>query len=266
MSALALVVAALLGSGGCRGSEGGQLDAGLRVGGITDANPFPALDAGSAGFALSFDGMKDYATAGDAGFPPAGNAQSVEMWIKYPAVSSTGDEDLFVARLDLTSGLQLGFHAGALAVWRVYVDRVLVQATALPPVNVWHHVAYTFDGTTHVLYVDGAAVDTETSQADDRTPTSAWLGSFDGSSRLYTGLMDEVRVWAVARTAAQVVADKAHTAPGPAAGLVAYWTFDDVGSGGRSQDASGNGNTVTLGDGVTGWMPSRVVSDAPVSR
>ena len=30
-------------------------------------------------------------------------------------------------------------------------------------------------------------------------------------------------------------------------------------------DASGNGNIITLGDGVAERMPSRVVSDAPVS-
>ena len=49
-----------------------------------DANPFPALDAGSAGYALSFDGMQDYGTAANANFPAAGAAQTIEMWIKYP--------------------------------------------------------------------------------------------------------------------------------------------------------------------------------------
>jgi len=48
-------------------------------------------------------------------------------------------------------------------------------------------------------------------------------------------------------------------------GLVAYWTFDDDRSGGRSADRSGHGNDVTLGDGVAQRMPARVPSDAPVS-
>lgn len=249
---------------GCRGSRGAGLsDAGF--GAVTDANPFPALDGGGAGYALSFDGMKDYATAANAGFPAAGAPQTIEMWIEYPPISSTSNQDLFVARQDFSNGVQLGFHGGALAVWRVYVDRVLVQAPALPPANAWHHVAYSFDGTTHVLYVDGTAVDAETNPADERTPTSVWLGTLDGSHDLYTGLIDEVRVWAVVRTAAQVAADASHAAPGPVPGLAAYWTFDDAGSGGRALDASGNGNTVTLGDGVAGAMPSRVASDAPVT-
>jgi prepilin-type processing-associated H-X9-DG protein len=268
VAVVALVVAAATAPGafGCRGGRNAILgDAGL--GGVIagDADPFPALDAGSAGYALSFDGMKDYATAADANFPAAGEAQTIEMWIKYPSVNPAGYTDLFVARLDTESGTQIGFHNGVLAVWRVYVDRILAQAPSLPPANVWHHVAYTFDGRTNVLYVDGAAVDTQANPADDRTPTTVWLGSMDGSSRIYAGLMDEVRVWTVARTAAQVAADRAHAAPGAVPGLVAYWTCDDIGSGGRVLDASGNGNTITLGDGVAERMPSRVVSDAPVS-
>ncbi len=142
---------------------------------------------------------------------------------------------------------------------------MLAQAPSLPAPKVWHHVAYTFDATTTTLYVDGTAVDSQANPTDERTPTSVWLGTLDGTRELFAGLMDEVRVWTVARTAAQVAADQRHTAPGAVNGLVAYWTFDDVSSGGHALDASGNGNTITLGDGVAGAMPSRVVSDAPVT-
>jgi hypothetical protein len=261
-----VLAAAALGAGGCRGGRGGALaDAGFGGAAAPDADPFPALDGGSAGYALSFDGMQDYATAANANFPAAGAPQSIEMWISYGAMAPAGNHDLLTARLDTSSGVQIGFRGGALAVWRVYVDRVLVQAPALPPANAWHHVAYTFDGTTHTLYVDGAAVDAETNPADERTPTMVWLGSLDGAHDMYAGLMDEVRIWSVARTAAQVAGDMRHTPPGPVAGEVAYWTFDDAGSGGRALDASGNGDVMTLGDGVAERMPSRVVSDAPVS-
>ncbi|HVY39322.1 MAG TPA: LamG domain-containing protein [Polyangia bacterium] len=268
VAALVLAAAAPLAAGGCRGGRDATLGEGGLGGPVNpDANPFPTLDAGSAGYALTFDGMQDYATAANASFAAAGAAQTIEMWIKPTSVNPSAYADLFVARLDTSSGLQIGFHNGALAVWRVYVDRVLVQAPSLPPVNVWHHVAYTYDTRTGLstLYVDGAAVDSQANETDGRTPTSVWLGSFDGSGRLYSGLMDEVRVWNVTRTAAQVAADRAHTAPGAVPGLVAYWTFDDTTSGGRVLDASGNGNTMTLGDGVAERMPARVVSDAPVA-
>jgi hypothetical protein len=99
--------------GACRGSRGGSLfDAALGES-PSDANPFPLLDAGSAGYALSFDGLKDYATAADASFAAAGAPQTVELWIKYGPVGATGNQNLFTARLDDTSGVQIGFHGGA---------------------------------------------------------------------------------------------------------------------------------------------------------
>ena len=270
VAALILAATAALSAGACRGGRDAALGA-VDEGGVVpaDANPFPALDGGGAGYALSFDGMQDYATAANANFPAGGAPQTVEMWIKFPSVNPAVYTDFFVARMDTGSGVQFGFHNNVLAVWRVYVDRVMVQAP-IPSANVWHHVAYTVDPKAadpnlYVLYVDGKAVDSQAGDADARTPTSVWVGSFDGSSRLYTGLMDDVRVWNVTRTAAEVAADRAHTAPGPVAGLVAYWTFDDTTSGGRVLDASGSGNAMTLGDGVAERMPSRVVSDAPVS-
>ncbi len=265
--ALLLILAGASSAVACRGSRGNLADLGPAPAAPQDANPFPVIDGGGAGYALSFDGTQSYATAADANFPSANATQTVEMWIRYPPVPATATQALFAARQDVVNGLVVGFHGGQLAAWRVYVDRVLVQAPALPAANTWHHVAFTFDAktTTEVLYVDGTAVDTEMNATDQRTPTSVWLGTLDGTRELFSGLMDEVRVWNVARTAAQVAADRAHTPPGPAAGLIAYWTFDDADSGGRAMDASGNGNTVTLGDGVAARMPSRVSSDAPVS-
>jgi hypothetical protein len=231
----------------------------------------PPLDGATAGYALSFDGVKDYATAANGGFAPVGNAMSLEMWVKFP--SGTPDQDFIVLRMDLHSGVRLGTSGGTIAVRRVYVDRVLAQAPTLPPVDNWHHVAYTCDVPNgpsslqvNVLYVDGVAVDTETQQTDTRTPTSAWLGSIDGTTNLYKGEMDEVRVWTVARSAADVQADMHHRPAGSEPNLVAYWTFDDTMPGAHSADDSGLGNDVTLGDGVPDYMPARVPSDAPAGN
>jgi hypothetical protein len=77
-------------------------------------------------------------------------------------------------------------------------------------------------------------------------------------------LMDEVRVWSLVRSAADIQKDMLHRPATGEAGLVTYWTFDDAQSGGRSLDTTGSGNAVTLGDGIAERMPSRVFSDAPV--
>jgi hypothetical protein len=248
----------------CEGAPRASSDGGppARDGLVFDIPPIP--DGSAAGYALSFDGAKDYATAGDAGFPIALGPQTLEMWINSEQASGT--QDFLVLRTDFSSGVQVGFHDGALAAWRVYADRVLVASPVTPPADTWFHVAYSYDGTTHLLYVDGALADSETAVPDDRTPTSVWLGSADGSSNMFKGQMDEVRVWTTTRTAAEIAADMAHAPAGPQTGLVAYWTFDDAINGGRSIDLSGSGNDVTLGDGVAAMMPTRVASTAPVGN
>jgi hypothetical protein len=227
-------------------------------GGGTPVSPF-----GTANLALSFDGVTQYATAGNGGFPAASAGQTVEMWVNFPAPTATTTADFLTMRMDLTSGIEIGIHDGALAIWRVYVDRVLAQAPTLPSANSWHHVAYTYDLTNNTLYVDGVSVDAEMTATDDRTPSTVWLGTLDGASQLYAGKLDEIRVWTLVRSPAEIQADLKHSPPGPVPGLVAYWTFDDGADTGRALDASGMGNDVTLGDGITANMPTRVPSTAP---
>ena len=153
---------------------------------------------------------------------------TVELWVNFE--SGATDQDFVALRLNFESGVRIGIHAGTIAVRRVYVDRVLNEAPALPSANAWHHVAYTFDLTFNTLYIDGVQVDAQTLPTDTRTPNLVWLGSIDGVNGLFRGKMDEVRVWAGARSAAQVQADMRHgpvPGNGTVDGLVAYWTFDD---------------------------------------
>jgi len=257
-SALVLVLLAAACSGGSAGADGGD---GGREAALFDVPPL--LDGNLGGYALSFDGINDYATMGNAGFPAAGSAQSVEMWVQYESVATT--QDFYAARVDFSAGVQIGLRDGTVTVWRTFSSRTLVAAPALPPVGQWHHIAYTFDSTTHTLYVDGAMVASSTATGDDRTPNQAWFGTVDGTNELYKGLLDEVRVWSVARAAADIPKDMRHGPLGAQTNLVAYWTFDDVQSAGHSLDVTGGGDDVTLGDGIAERMPSRVVSDAPVS-
>jgi hypothetical protein len=222
----------------------------------------PPLDGATAGYALSFDGVRQYATAGDPGFAPVGGPMTIELWVNYAA--ATGTQDFLALRTSLpngsASGVQVGIHNGALAVWRAYVDRVLVQAPTTPAAGTWHHVAYTFDATTNLFYVDGALVDNNTNVTDTHTPMSAWLGTLDGYVNLFRGELDEVRVWTVVRSQSDIATDKQHSSGPAPAGLVAYWTFDDATNVGRSVDTSGNGSDVTFGDGVAAFMPLRVPS------
>jgi hypothetical protein len=258
-----IAIAALVGGCGGGALERDASDAAPNDDAGAD-EPLPPLDGATAGYALTFDGVDDYATAGNGGFVSVAEAMTIEMWVNFE--SGATEQDFVVLRLDRESGVRVGIYAGTIAVRRVYVDRVLVQAPALPSASTWHHVAYTSDWYVNTLYIDGVQVDAQMTTTDNRTPDSVWLGTIDGTTALFRGKMDEVRVWSVTRSADEVRLDMRR---GPAAhtdGLLAYWTFDDDRPGGRSLDSSGLQNDVTLGDGVTQRMPARVPSDAPTGN
>ncbi len=93
----------------------------------------------------------------------------------------------------------------------------------------WHHIVYTYDGTTDIIYVDGSATSGSYTHQTG-TPTAAWIGTFNGSSEFLAGAIDDVRVYNVALTAAQV----AQLAAGRYAG-----------TGGQSTVKLGGNTTVT---------------------
>ncbi len=64
--------------------------------------------------------------------------------------------------------------------------------------------------------------------------------------KFYSGLMDDVRIWNVARTASEIAANMNVELTGGEAGLVAYWKLDE-GSGDTAFDATSNAHDMRLG-------------------
>jgi hypothetical protein len=81
----------------------------------------------------------------------------------------------------------------------------------------------------------------------------------------FHGLIDEVRVWNVARTEAEIRDGMNRILRGDEPGLVGYWRLDE-GSGQAILDASLRGNDGRLGSTALpdSHDPTWVLSDAPV--
>lgn len=126
--------------------------------------------------------------------------------------------------------------------------------------NVWHHAALTLSSNTLTLYVDGILVGQTTTSGSWVAPTSplgigaqppeagvgVWQSFFDG-------VIQEVRIWNVARTQAEIVALKDSPAVGNESGLVACYHLDGT-SGTSATDSTSNANTGTLTNGPS-WRP-----------
>ncbi|MEC7902092.1 MAG: LamG domain-containing protein, partial [Candidatus Neomarinimicrobiota bacterium] len=91
--------------------------------------------------------------------------------------------------------------------------------------NTWHHVAFTYDGNKGRLYVDGVQVDSTNNPTkwSGKVPDATPIG-FIGAR--FRGNLDEVRVWNVVRTEAEIKANMDSLQDSNPAGLVAYYSMD----------------------------------------
>jgi fibronectin type 3 domain-containing protein len=116
--------------------------------------------------------------------------------------------------------------------------------------NVWHHAAVTYDGTQWQLFLDGV-LDAELtvgqpprSDSIQHASLATAMNSSGTSSGAFAGILDEVRIWNVARTEAQIATDRFLQIPS-ANGLIGRWALDET-NGITAHDSSGSGIDGTL--------------------
>jgi alpha-N-arabinofuranosidase len=162
--------------------------------------------------AISLTGAAS-ATAGTAAIPANNAVQTISVWA-YLRSTGTDQYILCLWNQAASNAVALGIRPGRLQVWKWNTTPLVV--TAPPAINSWHHIAYTFDGVTHKLYVDGAAPATGTTAPNTAAVTVAEIGAWNNSS-LLDGQLDDLRIYNVALTAAQVakLAAGEYSATGP---------------------------------------------------
>ncbi|MGE5180169.1 MAG: LamG-like jellyroll fold domain-containing protein [Bacteroidota bacterium] len=143
-----------------------------------------------------------------------------------------------------------------------------VAGTTPITTGVWHHVAATYDGTTWKLYLDGA-LEASLAVGQPVASTSASpvaigsaLTSTGAASGFFDGALDEVRIWNVARTQAEIIGGLNAEIGGTATGLVGRWGMnEDQGAVVASSAGTALNGTVT-GSGW-GWAAGSPFNAAP---
>lgn len=135
--------------------------------------------------------------------------------------------------------------------------------------NAWQHLAFTWDGTTGLLYYNGQQVGTKPITSSDvgngDFPVASWFGGSSGDGGHGTGsswwvgcniMFTEARVWSIARTADQI-ANNISSVSVDSEGLEGYWrinraTYVDNGDGTyQFEDLSGNGHPLVSSTSFT---------------
>lgn len=220
------------------------------------------LSAQQGGYALEFGGTK-YANCGnDASVSISGTAISLEAWIYPTAFSTNSWDNVIVNKLaNTTHGYNL--RCGGAGIVEFYVSYNFLNtgfATSSQgaiELNKWTHLAGTYDGANVKLYINGkltvTTAYTESIPAQDMPLIIGNHGDTQYPTRPFIGKIDEVRIWNITRTEAEIKANmykeiSAHT------NLKAYYQMSD-GTGTSLTDNSGNSNTGTLTNGAS-WRIS----------
>ena len=151
------------------------------------------------------------------------------------------------------------------------LNHPVAGVTPIPADGVWHHAAATYDGTTWRLYLDGAlqtqlVVGAFTPRFDSiqHAALGSALNSTGGigsqTQGFFGGTLDEVRIWNVARSGAQILAAKNLEIPS-APGLLGRWGFNDL--CGATLDSSGNGQHGTVSGANCGFVAGAPFSSTP---
>ncbi len=64
-----------------------------------------------------------------------------------------------------------------------------------PEFQKWHHCVYSYDGQTHVFYLDGEKVMTSTVSPKAGKPKQLMFGNYPGGDQFFKGKLDEVRIY-----------------------------------------------------------------------
>ncbi len=102
-----------------------------------------------------------------------------------------------------------------------------VEDTAAVKIGQWTHIAGTYDGTNVKLYINGVMVHQVAFNVSMGTgSTGLYIGG--SASGYFKGLIDDVRLWNIARTQSSIQSTMSSVLTGNESGLKGYWPMDSV--------------------------------------
>ncbi len=180
-------------------------------------------------FAIRFDGENDFMEAGEVSFP--NGDLTIEAWINpveiywiHALVHWYGQDAGVQFRVNQDGSLLYGESAGGNWNWVITESQTILT-------DQWTHVAMTKSDNLCTLYVNGTEAATGNVDNNPVTGTLDFGGRGNVNDRFFKGLMDEVRIWNVARTQEEIAGNLCTNLTGNEPGLYGLWHFDDgVGS------------------------------------
>jgi hypothetical protein len=189
--------------------------------------------------AIVFDGFDDYVVITDSGQLDFGTGDfTVSAWVKTSQAPVGGNLPMIINKEHGSlnrSGYELFLQPnGGLngkVIFQIASDSILATVTSTSDINdgAWHHVAGIKRAAEIELVVDGISEGTTAHTLGSLSSDVPF--SFGRASAInawyFGGVLMDARVWSVARSAAEILADMNTTLTGQEPNLVAYWPMDE---------------------------------------
>ena len=230
---------------------------------------------------LDLDGVDDYVEVADAtslNTYATTNEITLEYWL-YPRGST---EQNLIAKRDASNVggfLQTTLNASAIVRSYVHMPTSTGSNNGMWPyvdisytANQWVHLAMTYSDATGLrVYKDGVLANTlAVTGALNSVASPMRFGANTLSLNAFSdAIIDEVRLWSVARTEAEIRDAMNHVLVGDETGLDGYWRLDEgAGTAAYDQTANANDGTLTNMDAVNDWVladhtPYEIVAYGP---
>lgn len=209
----------------------------------------------SMNYALEYNGSTTYVQCENSSSLNMQQSITVEAWI-YPfnwngnrrvLQKGNNDDQYLLAGINYNNEGQLHFS--------IEIEGGCLTPL-LPSCNVWHHVAgvYNQPSSSMFMYIDGSEVEEISGINGNMNTTSdpLFIGTkfdFAPPQDFFNGVIDEVRIWNVARSQSNIQEFMNRQLTGTEQGLAAYWQFNE-GTGNTTFDKTLNANHGTLFGGV----------------
>jgi len=215
------------------------------------------------GTALNFDGIDNYVQCGDSGSIGITNEMTIEAWIKvsssFPVNSRVGN---IIGKFDHSPNFNFEGHTSGRLRFFWNGGEIDVYATNFDMRDdTWHHVAVTRDSISNqiIFYTDGHinAIYPAGTNVNYQWPLRIG-GDFRGNPGIpFNGIIEEVRLWNVARTAQEIRENINLTLSDSESGLVSYWQFNEA-AGDTTYDLVGGYNGTLYNMEAADWDTSTV--------
>ncbi len=232
------------------------------------------------GKSLAFDGTDDMVTIGDSAVLSFSktDAFTIEAWVKAEAF---GPANIIFSKMDNAAPYKgYEFASNQDGFLRVWVESDFAAGDVIGVKTnegllsdyEWHHVAATYDGSSTAdgvnIYVDGISVattaDYDALTGDIVNTAPAIIGARSGGYP-FNGEIDEVRIWNVARSEADLLATKDTVLTGNEANLIGYYqmdhTYGNIAADNSTQNNHGEWSGASGTNTSAQWVTSEVGVD-----